>query len=90
MPGKKFGFLALTFILVSAVLVPALLTDIASAQCPGMNCPTSVSDCSVGCNPCMTGDYDRCDCCTSVSHFRCDVYQCSWVNEYSCPTCPIR
>ena len=37
MPGRKFGFLALTFILVSAVLVPALLTDIASAQCSAMN-----------------------------------------------------
>jgi hypothetical protein len=37
MSSKKFGFLALTFILVSAVLVPALLTDIASAQCSAVN-----------------------------------------------------
>lgn len=37
MSSKKIGFLALTFILVSAVLVPALLTHIASAQCSAMN-----------------------------------------------------
>jgi len=42
MPGKKFGLLALTFILVSAVLVPALLTDIASAECSVVNCLTVV------------------------------------------------
>jgi len=42
MSGKKFGFLALTFILVSAVLVPALLTDIASAERSIVNSLTTV------------------------------------------------
>jgi hypothetical protein len=42
MPGKKFGFLALTFILVSAVVVPTLLTDIASAERSVVNSLTVV------------------------------------------------
>lgn len=43
MPGKKIGFLlALTFILVSAGLVPALLTDIASAECSAVKSLTAV------------------------------------------------
>jgi hypothetical protein len=42
MPGKKFGFLALTFILMSAVVVPALLTDIAYAECSVLNSVTAV------------------------------------------------
>lgn len=90
MPLKKFSFLAVTFLLVSTVLFPALLTDVASAQC--LNCPTNVRDCHMGCsnNPCITGDYDRCDSCASVGRFRCDVYQCAWVNEYSCPAPQIR
>jgi hypothetical protein len=32
MPGKKLGYLTLTFILMSTVVVPAFLTDIALAQ----------------------------------------------------------
>ena len=42
MPGRKFGFLALTFIMASAVLVPALLTGIASAECSAVNSLTTV------------------------------------------------
>jgi hypothetical protein len=42
MSGKKLGFLALTFFLVSAVLVPALLTDVASAKCSAVNSLTVV------------------------------------------------
>ncbi len=37
MPGKKFGFSALTFILASAIFVPVLLTGIASAECSAIN-----------------------------------------------------
>lgn len=91
MAAKKFGFLALTFILVSTVLIPALLTDTASAQCLGMNCPTPAQDRYVGCDFCGPGrDYDRSGCCTSVSQFRCDVYHCAWETDYSCSACSIR
>ncbi len=37
MPGKKFGFLALIFIFTASVLIPALRTDIAAAQCSWMD-----------------------------------------------------
>ncbi|MGO9017192.1 MAG: hypothetical protein ACLQVJ_02465 [Syntrophobacteraceae bacterium] len=42
MSGKKFGFLALAFVLVSAVFVPALLTGIASSECSVVNSLTVV------------------------------------------------
>jgi len=42
MPGKKSGYLALTLVLMSTVVVPAFLTDIASAQDSFVNSLTVV------------------------------------------------
>jgi len=88
MPGKKFGFLALTFILVSAVLIPTLLTDIASAGDWQTNyCGINARDCDVGCAQCATGACGRCP---SVNGYRCDLYGCAWVRNYGCSECRIR
>jgi len=42
MPGKKFGALAVIFIIATTVLIPVLRIDVASAQCSWMDSLTVV------------------------------------------------
>ena len=62
MHGKELSFLALTFILISAVVVPTFTTDIASAQGSFVSCPTA-RGCDLcndrDCVGCHNRDYDR-------------------------------
>jgi hypothetical protein len=61
MRGKELGFLALTCILISAVVVPTFSTDIASAQCSS-NCQSARDRdlCNVGnCVTSYSHDFDR-------------------------------
>ncbi len=88
MPGKRNGLLALTLILVSALLVPTLLTDIASAGDWQTNsCGVNGRDCNAGCEQCAVGACGRCP---SVSGYSCDLYGCAWFRNYGCSACLVR
>src|SRR5271157_2899463 len=100
MPGKKFGFLALTFILVSAVLVPALFTDIASAQRSIVNSLTVVQMFGNPSDYRWQGSWDPRFDPDWQTHYRninardcevrCDLFGCGWVRYYGCAACGIR
>jgi hypothetical protein len=67
MHGKDLNLLALTFILISAVVSSTFALDIAAAQCSSVNCPTACDwyqsnfsnnrDYNLSCNRCNARDY---------------------------------
>jgi hypothetical protein len=88
MNATKLGFFALIFLFSATILVPVVLTDIASADCGAY-----VSDYN-GCGRCAyvgdllrcdgyaAGDYDRSafrDCDHCAGEYRCNLYGCGWI-----------
>ena len=83
MNRTKLGFFVLIFLVGATLLVPVLLTGIASASC-GV-CVADYDRCAVrDYERCAVRDCDRCDRCASVSEYRCDLYSCSWTRDYGC------
>jgi hypothetical protein len=84
MNGKKLGLFALVILFSATILVPALLTGIASADCGASvcnNCPAEYR-CSydgdlLRCSGCALPDYDR----SAVPD------RGNWAGEYSCNLC---
>ena len=88
MNGTKLGFFTLIFIFGAIILVPVLLTDMASADCGAYvrdddGCGRCAYDGDLlRCDGCAVPDYDRsavrdCDHCTS--EYRCNLYGCAWI-----------
>ncbi len=89
MHGKELGFLALTFILISAVVVQTF-PAIASAQCSSVNCLTACASrlCNVrDCDTCYNPDYDRP---IAPGCYRCNArdYQLSATRDYDRSVAP--
>lgn len=87
----KLGFMTLIILVGATALVPMLSVGTASADCGA--CALQNSD---HCGGCAIRDYDRCDAgdcgscarCSTVTHFRCGLYSCSWVPDFdSCLRC---
>jgi hypothetical protein len=100
--NAKLVFLVLILIFVGATLpVPGNFAG--TARAAGTDY-TLVAICGAGyynadfCEGCSVRDFDRCvmrDCdrCVRspyVSGFYCDLYGCSWLREYGCPSCVVR
>ncbi len=96
MDRAKLGFMTMIFLIGAIILVPVLSADIASASCGA--CAVRGYDRSDAgdCGGCAVRDYDRCDAgdcgscerCSTVTHFRCGLYHCSWVPDFdSCMRC---
>ena len=91
MNRTKLGFFVLIFLFGATLLVPVLLTGIASASCGAYardydRCAVRDYDrCAVrDYNRTAVRDCDRCDRCSSVSEYRCDLNSCSWTRDYGC------
>jgi hypothetical protein len=88
MNGTKLGFFALIFLFGTTILVPVLLTDVASADCGAyVSDYQSCGQCAyVGdllrCDGSAAGDYDRGavrERDHRVSEYRCTLYGCAWI-----------
>jgi len=83
MNRTKLGFFVLIFLFGATLLVPVLLTGIASASCGAY--ARDYDRCAVrDYNRTAVRDCDRCDRCSSVSEYRCDLNSCSWTRDYGC------
>ncbi|MGD0400383.1 MAG: hypothetical protein ABSC04_15865 [Syntrophobacteraceae bacterium] len=88
MNGTKLGFFAVIFLFGTTILVPVLLTDVASADCGAyVSDYQSCGQCAyVGdllrCDGSAAGDYDRGavrERDHRVSEYRCTLYGCAWI-----------
>jgi len=84
----KLGFFAVIFLFGTTILVPVLLTDVASADCGAyVSDYQSCGQCAyVGdllrCDGSAAGDYDRGavrERDHRVSEYRCTLYGCAWI-----------
>lgn len=94
MPGKRFGSLAVIFIVTAAVLlIPVLHTGVASAKCSWMNCLSIISQLDSTSDYRWIGDWDPrfdremqthyCGINPNDCNVRCEL-------QYSCQTCSVR